>query len=103
MLTSALANDQLLNKTNLIRFVIVDNVFSEVRGIIYRGDNSQSGGKNNLSLGNTSIGKGLNGSAGQNDEEEIESGCLCCKRKKKKESKPSIKQPLLDGLKDTKV
>lgn len=85
-----------------MRFVIVDNVFSETRGIIYRADNSQSGGKGNISLlGTSGIGKGLNNSSGV-DDEEIESGC-CCKKKKKKEPKQSSKQPLLEGLKDNQL
>lgn len=101
-LTAALANDQILSKTNLMRFTIVDNVFSEVRGIIYRGDTSQSGGKNNASLmGNNSIGKGLNTSAGQTDD-DVQSGCLCCK-KKKRGPRLAAKQPLLEDLKDNQL
>lgn len=85
-----------------MRFVIVDNVNSDVRGIIYRGDTSQGQGKSNVSLlGTSGTGKALNSSAQDDDEPETDG--FCCKKKKKKETKPPAKQPMLAGLKDNEL
>lgn len=101
-LISALANDQKLSKTNVRRVVVVDNVNSDVRGIIYRGDASP--GKLNISLmGPSSPAKGRS-SLGEVSETQEETSCFCCKKKKRdQDALPPSKQPLLDGLTENKA
>lgn len=81
----ALAKEQLIAKTNIKRIIIVDNVFSEVRGVIFRentlGPNSRM--NNSGLMSDTSMNKGISRRSVGREEDVIEEGFCCCKKKKR--------------------
>lgn len=88
-----------------MRFVIIDNVFSDVRGIIIRGDSLGPHNKLSTSLvmSNTSMSKGPG--PVEPDSEEQAGGGMCCCRKKTRDSRKGgadTKEPLLPSGGDRK-
>lgn len=87
--------EQKLAKTGVIRFIIVDNVFSEVRGVIFKGD---AGALNNTRDNISIIGKNTSYTKDNSArDEDAEEGGGCCKKKKKRDDK-ATKEPLLKDI-----